>query len=84
MISLHAVSGPWTSFVAALDKGRFNIAVCRRYRVCLKCQNLYISISTDIYGSVLIYREDKGREDLTNRKTHTYALQYNNTYICRR
>jgi hypothetical protein len=31
MISLHAVSGPWTSFVAALDKGRFNIAVCRRY-----------------------------------------------------
>ena len=29
--SFHAVSGPWTSFVAALDKGRFNIAVCRRY-----------------------------------------------------
>jgi hypothetical protein len=26
--------------------------------VCLKCQNLYISIGTDIYGSVLIYRED--------------------------
>jgi hypothetical protein len=31
MIFLHAVSGPWTSFVAALDKGRFNIAVCGRY-----------------------------------------------------
>ncbi len=31
MISLHAVSGPWTPIVAALDKGRFNIAVCRRY-----------------------------------------------------
>jgi hypothetical protein len=31
MISLHVVSGPWTSIVAALDKGRFNIAVCRRY-----------------------------------------------------
>jgi hypothetical protein len=25
------VSGPWTSIVAALDKGRFIIAVCRRY-----------------------------------------------------
>jgi hypothetical protein len=35
MISLHAVSGPWTSFVAALDKGRFNIAVCRRYNHCV-------------------------------------------------
>jgi hypothetical protein len=31
MISLHVVSGPWTSFVVAIDKGRFNIAVCRRY-----------------------------------------------------
>ena len=31
MISLHVVSGPWTSIVAALDKGRSNIAVCRRY-----------------------------------------------------
>ena len=31
MISLHVVSGPWTSIVAALDKGRFNMAVCRRY-----------------------------------------------------
>jgi hypothetical protein len=31
MISLHVVSGPWTSIVAALDKGRFIIAVCRRY-----------------------------------------------------
>jgi hypothetical protein len=33
MISLHVVSGPWTSIVAALDKGRFNIAVCRRYNI---------------------------------------------------
>ena len=30
-ILLHVVSGPWTSIVAALDKGRFNMAVCRRY-----------------------------------------------------
>ncbi len=30
-ILLPVVSGPWTSFVAALDKGQFNIAVCRRY-----------------------------------------------------
>ncbi len=30
-ISLHVVSGPWTSIVAALDKGWSNIAVCRRY-----------------------------------------------------
>ena len=30
-IPLHFVSGPWTSIVAALDKGQFNIAVCRRY-----------------------------------------------------
>jgi hypothetical protein len=29
---LHVVSGPWTSFVAALDKGQSNIAVCRRHR----------------------------------------------------
>jgi hypothetical protein len=35
MISLHVVSGPWTSIVAALDKGRFNIAVCRRYNMNL-------------------------------------------------
>ncbi len=32
-ISLHVVSGPWTSIVAALDKGRSIIAVCRRYTV---------------------------------------------------
>jgi hypothetical protein len=32
MISLHVVSGPWTSFVVAIEKGRFNIAVCRRYK----------------------------------------------------
>ncbi len=25
------MSGPWTSIVAALDGGRSNIAVCRRY-----------------------------------------------------
>jgi hypothetical protein len=31
-ISLHVVSGPWTSIVAALDKGQSNIAVCRRYK----------------------------------------------------
>ncbi len=30
-ILLPVVFGPWTSFVAALDKGRSNIAVCRRY-----------------------------------------------------
>jgi hypothetical protein len=30
-ILLHVVSGPWTSIVAALDGGRSNIAVCRRY-----------------------------------------------------
>jgi hypothetical protein len=35
MISLHVVSGPWTSIVAALDKGRFIIAVCRRYTLSL-------------------------------------------------
>ncbi len=28
---LHVVSGPWTSFVAALDKGQWNIAACRRH-----------------------------------------------------
>ena len=30
-ILLPVVSGPWTSFVAELDKGQSNIAVCRRY-----------------------------------------------------
>ena len=30
-ILLHVVSGPWTSFVAALDKGQCRKAVCRRY-----------------------------------------------------
>ncbi len=30
-ILLHVVSGPWTSIVAALDKGQCNIAVCTRY-----------------------------------------------------
>ena len=30
-IPLHFVSGPQTSIVAALDGGRSNIAVCRRY-----------------------------------------------------
>jgi hypothetical protein len=32
-ILLPIVSGPWASFVAALDKGRSNIAVCRQYSV---------------------------------------------------
>ncbi len=27
----HVVSGPWTSFVAVLDKGQWNIAICRRH-----------------------------------------------------
>ena len=31
-IPLHVVSGPWTSIVAALDKGQCNIAACRRYK----------------------------------------------------
>ena len=30
-ILLHVVSGPWTSFVAALDKGQCRKAVCRRH-----------------------------------------------------
>ena len=30
-ILLHVVSRPWTSFVAALDKGQCRKAVCRRY-----------------------------------------------------
>ncbi len=29
---LHVVAGPWTSFVAVLDKGQLNIAICRRHR----------------------------------------------------
>jgi hypothetical protein len=32
-ILLHVVSGPWTSFVAALDKGQCRKAVCRRHTV---------------------------------------------------
>ena len=31
-ILFHVVSGPWTSFVAALDKGQCRKAVCRRYK----------------------------------------------------
>jgi hypothetical protein len=31
-ILLHVVSGPWTSFVAALDKGQCRKAVCRRHK----------------------------------------------------
>jgi hypothetical protein len=30
-ILLHVVSGPWTFFVSALDKGQCRKAVCRRY-----------------------------------------------------
>jgi hypothetical protein len=30
---LHVVSGPWTSFVAVLDKGHWNIAVCRWHNI---------------------------------------------------
>ncbi len=30
---LQVVSGPWTSFVAVLDKGQWNIAVCRRHTI---------------------------------------------------
>ncbi len=30
-ILLHVVSGPWTFFVAALDKGQCRKAVCRRH-----------------------------------------------------
>jgi hypothetical protein len=35
-ILLHVVSGPWTFFVAALDKGQCRKAVCRRYTYILK------------------------------------------------
>ena len=35
-ILLHCVSGPWTSIVAALDGGRSNIAVCRRYSISMQ------------------------------------------------
>ncbi len=35
-IFLHVVSGPWTSFVAALDKGKCRKAVCRRHTVFSK------------------------------------------------
>ena len=38
-ILLHVVSGPWTSIVAALDKGQCNIAVCRRHNR-YGCKNL--------------------------------------------
>jgi hypothetical protein len=40
-ILLHVVSGPWTSIVAALDKGRFNMAVCGRY----KRENTYLFLT---------------------------------------
>ena len=32
-ILLQVVSGPWTSFVAALDKGQCRKAVCRRHSI---------------------------------------------------
>ena len=40
-IPLHVVSGPWTSLVAALDEGRSNMAVCRRYRVFIPESQLF-------------------------------------------
>ncbi len=42
-ILLHVVWGPWTSFVAVLDKGQWNIAVCRRHSVYFWKQPLNIS-----------------------------------------
>ncbi len=38
-IILHVVSGPWTSIVAALDKGQCNKAVCRQHRYLLLRQS---------------------------------------------
>jgi hypothetical protein len=43
-ILLHIVSGPWTFFVAALDKGRFNMAVCRRYSFELMKRIKYVPL----------------------------------------
>jgi len=41
-ILLHVVSGPWTSFVAALDKGQCRKAVCRRHKYsAIFCPLLY-------------------------------------------
>ena len=44
-IPLHFVSGPWTSIVAALDGGRSNIAVCRRYSGHIPTGNILILIN---------------------------------------
>jgi hypothetical protein len=52
-IPLHVVSGPWTSIVAALDKGQFNIAVCRRYI------HIHIYIYSESQISTQREREDK-------------------------
>jgi hypothetical protein len=35
-ILLHVVSGPWTSFVAALDKGQCRKALCKRHIYYIK------------------------------------------------
>ncbi len=52
-ILLHVVCGPWTFFVAALDKGRFNMAVCRRYKLLeirFICKFWSISLLPDTYS----------------------------------
>jgi hypothetical protein len=40
-ILLHVVSGPWTFFVAALDKGQCRKAVCRRYSYFNRISGVY-------------------------------------------
>ncbi len=42
-ILLHVASGPWTSFVAVLDKVQWNIAVCRRHMNSLRLWYLIVN-----------------------------------------
>ncbi len=60
-IFLHVVSGPWTSFVAALDKGQCRKAVCRRHnstvhncRLSIPCHFQFRYVSGKAYIFVLV------------------------------
>jgi hypothetical protein len=83
-ILLHVVSGPWTSFVAALDKGQCRKAVCRRhthYQFVISKRRIpsvffllkitFFKLFVGIFTSVKILIHSPA-EDLSNKKNRSF------------
>jgi hypothetical protein len=72
-ILLPIVSGPWTSFVAALDKGQCSKAVCRRHSTLTsffkdkKSKESHKTAGIKVFLPFCLMIEGSGSVPLTNR-----------------